>query len=393
MKTILKRIKTIRLKKLWAYLVNALQKSLRFFVRGWLRIRKIVLILIFCLSISLAGGTSYWLYQHFSQPREKYAVLISGGETRYDNEMIHSEYWYDLLMTYKSYIDQGYTHKNIFVFYGQGPGHDFDSQYNHYNIKTYFPGIKTIIDYDNSWETIKSGLKDIDFYVTKHDKITIQWVVGHGGIPYGSRGDEYNSYRAYIGGTNQSYQEKEDIYKAINQIDDFKQREIYWMTCHSGSMAVGQNKFSGFRTTILTSSNWNEASYSSYPGGYTDGWYGYSGGYITSEFNWVLYGIRDNQYFDNTKYNFHNSNLEYPITPTKLYYELKNSSYINSKVQIGGLSPDAVYCHVVDTLDDWYTKAKIPIYKVQRFFKRIEQFRTHIEEAVAKVLGYEPINR
>ena len=373
--------------------VKTLQKCLHFFVRLWLRIRKVVLISMFCLSISLGGVTSYWLYQHFSQPHEKYVVLISGGETNYDNRMVHSEYWYDLVMTYKSYIDQGYTHKNIFVFYGQGPGHDFDSRYDHYDIDTYFPEVETIIDYDNSWETIQSGLKEVDFYVTKHDKITIQWVIGHGGVPDGYRGDEYNSYRAYIEGTNQSYHTKEEIYRAINQIDDFKQREIYWMTCHAGSMAVGVNKFSDFRTTILTSSSWDEYSYSSCPGGY-DYWWGVGvGGYLSAEFNWVLYGITHRQYFDGTEYPFYHSNLEYPITPAKMYNELKHSSYITSHAQIGGLSPDAVYCYVVDTLDDWYIKAKVPMHKVQRFFKRIWKFRTHIKDTMIYFLGYEPINR
>jgi hypothetical protein len=348
---------------------------------------------MFCLLVSLAGVTSYWIYQHFSQPRSEYVVLISGGETRYDNRPVHSEYWYDLLMTYKSYIDQGYTHERIFVFYGQGPNHDFISQYDHYNIETHFPGVKTIIDYDNSWETIERGLKEIDFYVTKHDKITIHWVVGHGGIPHGYQGDEYNLYKAYFEGTNTSIQSKEDIYKAINQIDDFKQREIYWMTCHSGSMVNGLNKLSGFQTTILTSSKWNEYSFSSCLGGYNYWWGGCTGGYVSGEFNWVIYGIKHKQYFDSTNCNLHNSNLEYPITPTKLYYELKNSFYINSTVQIGGLSPEAVYCHVVDTLDDWYTKAKVLMRKVQRFFKRIWQVRTNIKDTVMYVLGYEPVNR
>ena len=50
----------------------------------------------------------------------KYAVLISAGDTIADDAMYHSEYWYDLILMYRTLIENGFSHNNIFVLYGVG---------------------------------------------------------------------------------------------------------------------------------------------------------------------------------------------------------------------------------------------------------------------------------
>lgn len=53
------------------------------------------------------------------QPR-KFAVLISTGRTLADDTWYHSEYWYDLVLTYRMLIENGFTHEQIYVLYGDG---------------------------------------------------------------------------------------------------------------------------------------------------------------------------------------------------------------------------------------------------------------------------------
>jgi len=51
---------------------------------------------------------------------KKYAVLISAGETTEDDAMFNSEFWYDLVLTYRMLIDNGYSHEDVWVLYGDG---------------------------------------------------------------------------------------------------------------------------------------------------------------------------------------------------------------------------------------------------------------------------------
>jgi len=364
---------------------------------------KPILIVSISAFISFAIICGHWLQQHLSEPRQKYAVLISCGNTMKDDRIVHSEYWYDLIMSYKSLIDQGYTHKNIFVFYGDGPNSDFNSKYKHYNIKHLFPNMNTIIDYDNQWETIQDGLKDIDFYTTRKDKILLYWIVGHGGIPYwdGSPSQYRVSFEDWSITQDSSYQRKwrsypkDTINMVINLIDDYKQREIYWMTCHSGCMVEGNHIPSNLRTTIITSSHWKQSSFSSCPTGY-DYWSNSCLDYISGEFNWTIYGVFNRTYFDGTAYRPYNLKLEYPINPSKLYYELKNSDYMSSRVQIGGKSPFAVYCSVkdwkIEKIDNVKSKVQKTKLKIKRFFQNIKNFFTRVTDEMFYKLGYERIS-
>src|SRR5574344_2072172 len=80
--------------------------------------------------------------------QEHYAILISAGDVRNDDDSYHSEYWYDLFLAYEDLIlNQGYTHDNVFVFYGDGAGDDFASSHTQYNISKH--GWSGIVDFDN----------------------------------------------------------------------------------------------------------------------------------------------------------------------------------------------------------------------------------------------------
>jgi len=298
-------------------------------------------------------GVGHWVWLERSQPRQKYAVLISAGETFKDETLTHSEYWNDLLMIYKSLIDQGYTHENIYVFYGEGKGTDFESKYDYYNASTYF-GIPSIIDYSNHREDIYRGFEELNYKVTKRDKLIIRWVIGHGGVSY-MVSNGYDKYEVYLERwdstrTNMALATvpKDTIIQLINSIKDYKQREIYWLTCFSGSMVMGIQP-SDFRTTIITSGEWDEYSMSSCPEGSYYPLYGCNG-YVSGDFNWEMYGIYHKYYFNETPYVPYNEHLKYPITPYKIYRELLNSETMHSTVQIGGKSPTVLYIKFIKRL-------------------------------------------
>ena len=80
--------------------------------------------------------------------QQKYALLISAGLTTIDDNNYHSEYWYDLFLMYRMLIEDGFTHNNIFVLYGNG--NDFASAHANYQPGTFFPGVDQITDYPNS---------------------------------------------------------------------------------------------------------------------------------------------------------------------------------------------------------------------------------------------------
>ena len=61
----------------------------------------------------------------------KYAILICGGVTDTDDEILNSEYWYDLFLAYEDLIlKEGFTHDNIYVCYGDGAS--FNSNHNRF---------------------------------------------------------------------------------------------------------------------------------------------------------------------------------------------------------------------------------------------------------------------
>lgn len=104
---------------------------------------------------------------------EKYAVLISAQFATQDNSKTNSEFWYDLLLTYTTLIDYGYTHENIYVLYGRSS--DFDSQVECYQN----PYPSQITDMVTNAENIQFTFDSLNTIMTEDDFLFV-WYMGHG---------------------------------------------------------------------------------------------------------------------------------------------------------------------------------------------------------------------
>lgn len=197
--------------------------------------------IIFCITIGLFSGMSL--------QGQKVALLISAGETWYDDATTHSEYWYDLFDAYRELISLGYTEKHILVFYGSGE--DFLSDHAAYRASTY--DWDKIVDLSNKKQNIYEILDGLAKINGTETDLLIRWVVGHGDISKRS-----GKYEVTIENTNERI-EAETLLAKISLIKSFKTVSLVWMTCHSGCIIQSQfNK----GVCILASSTCAEVSWS-----------------------------------------------------------------------------------------------------------------------------------
>lgn len=205
------------------------------------------------------------LVSNFSKA-EDYAFLISAGYASDDDEPLNSEYWYDLFLAYEDLIvNQGYTHNNIFVFYGDGS--DFVSDYPRYKKELHTTWTDDIVDYPVSEESLDEIFGMKSDVISNEDNVLIRWVVGHGV-------DTWDSYKAKIEKVGDDEEIPEQtLYDIINQVDEYRSRTILWMTCFSGSIVVGDKTidddeipYNNGKTVVVTSSAHNQESFSKYFG-------------------------------------------------------------------------------------------------------------------------------
>ena len=189
------------------------------------------------------------LFSGMSLQGQKLAVLISAGETFYDDATTHSEYWYDLVDSYKELINLGYSHDEIVVLYGAGE--DFVSNHEMYNCETY--GWDKIVDFKNNKRTIYDILDALANINGSKIDLLIRWVVGHGSVS-----NLTGKYEVTIENTNERI-EAETLLAKISLIKSFKSVSLVWMTCHSGCIIQSQfNK----GVCMLASSTCDEVSWS-----------------------------------------------------------------------------------------------------------------------------------
>lgn len=182
--------------------------------------------------------------------QQKYAVLISTGQTNLDDQFYHSEYWYDLFLMYRMLIEDGFTHNNIFVLYGNG--NDFNSNHANYQTATVFPGIGQITDFPNSkadvaniftWlanGSVAQGVPQI-----QSGDFLFYWWMGHGDTEAGMPACEYE---ALIETTGEHVRDDEfDAY--FSQLPTCLIKTIFVMTCHSGGLI---DDLEGLHTMIHT---------------------------------------------------------------------------------------------------------------------------------------------
>ncbi len=183
---------------------------------------------------------------------DEYAILISAGKATTDDVFSNSEYWYDLFLAYEDLIlNEGYTHDNIIVFYGDGE----DYYSNRPRYRTSLHGWGKITDFDNDYQTMKTQFGKIGQKITSNDNVHIRWVVGHGST------NTADNYSVEIENRYQAVSDRH-LYPMINQIDKYARRTIVWMTCHSGCIVHGNKNLKNDQTVVISSSEWDDYSYS-----------------------------------------------------------------------------------------------------------------------------------
>lgn len=165
--------------------------------------------------------------------QQKYALLISTGNTTHDDDNYHSEYWYDMFWMYRMLIDHGYTHNNIFVLYGNGA--DFNSAHPYYNAGTVYPG-QPVTDYavsaanvDNIFNWLANGNAVEGIPQLQSNDFLFYWWMGHG------NGTTMTDYTADIATTFENVADDEfDTY--FDRLPACLIKAEYVMTCHSGAL-------------------------------------------------------------------------------------------------------------------------------------------------------------
>lgn len=179
--------------------------------------------------------------------QQKYAILISGGNTTQDDQAYHSEYWYDLFLMYRMLIESGFTHNNIFVLYGNG--NDFNSAHADYQTATVFPGTGQITDFpvskanvQNIFTWLANGNAAQNVPQIQPGDFLFYWWMGHG------LGCNCNDYSARIQSTNEYISENE-FAGYFSQLPACVIKTQYVMTCRSGGLI---DNFTGLHNTIHT---------------------------------------------------------------------------------------------------------------------------------------------
>ncbi|MCF8360141.1 MAG: hypothetical protein K9H26_15410 [Prolixibacteraceae bacterium] len=166
--------------------------------------------------------------------QNKYALLISTGQTVNDNQFYHSEYWYDMFFIYRTLIDLGYTHDNIFVLYGNG--NDFNSAHAFYNSTTVYPADAPITDFsvnadnvDSIFNWLANGNAAMGVPQLQDNDNLFYWWMGHGG------GCACADYSAGIETTGESVTDNEFL-TYFGRLPACMIKTEYVMTCRSGGL-------------------------------------------------------------------------------------------------------------------------------------------------------------
>jgi hypothetical protein len=169
--------------------------------------------------------------------QQKYALLISAGQTTIDDDNYHSEYWYDLFLMYRMLIEDGFTHNSIFVLYGNGS--DFASAHANYQPATFFPGVGQITDYpnsktnvDNIFNWLAAGNPAEGIPQIQDGDFLFYWWMGHGDTQVGMPDCDYY---ADIENTGEMVLDT-DFETYFARLPDCQIKALYIMTCHSAGL-------------------------------------------------------------------------------------------------------------------------------------------------------------
>lgn len=182
----------------------------------------------------------------------KFAVLISTGRTTADNTWYHSEYWYDLVLTYNMLMENGFTHDHIYVLYGNGT--DFASTHAAYQN----PYTNPITDYavnrtniQNIFNWLATGNTTEGIPALTNNDFLYAWWMGHGG------GDASCNTSFSVSTTGESVTDA-DLATWTGAIS-YRRRAFVFMTCHSGG---AMDNLQGNTTVTMPSCTCVQNSYS-----------------------------------------------------------------------------------------------------------------------------------
>ncbi len=200
-----------------------------------------IIFIVICLSTIIATPVV--------QAQNKYALLISANRVTLDDQTYHSEWWYDLFFLYRTLIDLGFTHDNIFVLYGNGT--DFNSAHAFYNTATVFPTVPNITDFavnaanvDSIFNWLAHGSAVNGVPQIQPGDYLFYWWMGHGG------GCACTDYFAEISTTGEHV--TDDQFKTyFERLPACGIKTDYVMTCRSGGLI---DDLQGLHTMIHTSS-------------------------------------------------------------------------------------------------------------------------------------------
>jgi hypothetical protein len=189
--------------------------------------------------------------------QEKYALLISTGQTTMDDQFTHSEYWYDMFFLYRTLIDLGFTHDHIFVLYGNGA--DFNSVHPFYNSTTVYPADAPITDFavsaanvDNIFNWLSTGSPAHGVPQLHDNDYLFYWWMGHGNAT------NCDDYSAGIATTGESVTD-DNFNTYFGRLPACIIKNQYVMTCFSGGLV---NELEGLHSMIHTSSECTTLSFS-----------------------------------------------------------------------------------------------------------------------------------
>lgn len=177
--------------------------------------------------IAILSGSMMPLGTEASPGPGKFAVLISTGTTTLDDQLFHSEYWYDLVLMYNMLVEKGFTHDHIYVLYGLGT--DFAS--THADYQNPYPS--PITDYavsraniQNIFNWLATGNAAEGIPALTNNDFLFVWWMGHGG------GGAHCNTSFSVSTTAESVTDAE--LATWTGAITYRRRAFVFMTCHSG---------------------------------------------------------------------------------------------------------------------------------------------------------------
>ena len=264
-----------------------------------------------------------------SADAKNYAVLISAGQTTEDDTPVNCEYWYDMLLMYKTLIDEGYSHDDIYVLYGGGS--DFGSIHGCYQTPysvTDFPNYESYIE--NIFNLLGSIMTEDDFLFV--------WWMGHGDRVWFSGAWHLSLFIENTGNWIWDF----ELASYINQIQNYQIRTFSFMTCFSGGIL---DDLEGPNSIVLTAAAFCPDCFAA-SDWLCDNWHAEFNYYEACAFHWEtpcsLCGGVDADYNQNTRISFEEAYL----------YSDSHMMYSDpQKSDQGGLAPDTYLAQCFPTGD------------------------------------------